>query len=335
MAKDRRAHAVCFGFDFQVNAAIVLMLENIIELNTLRLESENEDIELELSNGESILAQAKSVEKASTDFRNVRANLKKALVSLSDGARKSNAQGLIFITNSSNPLNDEVSKNLFIGQSYRGFDTLPDSSQKLILDYLSKIKSPLDTNKFSIQVLPFETDNDIERYKFVRRAVDDFVGDMDINIPGMAKKLLTIWQNEVFQNGSKSNVSIKLHKKDIVWPIIVIATDIERCNEEFIDQFDTGLYDEIVHQYSKLIDSCCERYEFFIKVLTDYNDFYSEKRPYEKCVEFALNKWKNYIDDLKVDGATEEIQRGIIQIVLYSIVRNRIIIDKVKREVKL
>ena len=29
---DRRAHAVFFGFDFQVNAAIMLMLENIKEL---------------------------------------------------------------------------------------------------------------------------------------------------------------------------------------------------------------------------------------------------------------------------------------------------------------
>lgn len=27
MAKSRRAHAVTFGFDFQVNAAIVLMLD--------------------------------------------------------------------------------------------------------------------------------------------------------------------------------------------------------------------------------------------------------------------------------------------------------------------
>ena len=47
MAKDRRADAVLFGFDFQVNAAIVLMLENITELRSLRLESENEDIDIE------------------------------------------------------------------------------------------------------------------------------------------------------------------------------------------------------------------------------------------------------------------------------------------------
>ena len=35
MEKDRRANAVLFGFDFQVNAAIVLLLENIKELQSL------------------------------------------------------------------------------------------------------------------------------------------------------------------------------------------------------------------------------------------------------------------------------------------------------------
>lgn len=60
MGKDRRANAVLFGFDFQVNAAIVLMLENIKELQSLRLESENEDIDIELYSGNHILAQAKA-----------------------------------------------------------------------------------------------------------------------------------------------------------------------------------------------------------------------------------------------------------------------------------
>lgn len=77
MAKNRRANSVLFGFDFQVNAAIVLMLENIKDMDSLRLESDSEDIEIFLSNGKSILAQAKAVEKSSSDFTNVRKNLKK------------------------------------------------------------------------------------------------------------------------------------------------------------------------------------------------------------------------------------------------------------------
>lgn len=97
MSKSRRANAVIFGFDFQVNAAIVLMLENIQELNSLKLEGNYEDIEITLDNGEYILAQAKAVEKSSVDFQNVRQNLKKALISLSEGAHKVNARSMFQI----------------------------------------------------------------------------------------------------------------------------------------------------------------------------------------------------------------------------------------------
>ena len=59
MAKSRRANAVVFGFDFQVNAAIVLMIENIEDLKSLRLEGNYEDIEIELENNQYILGRRK------------------------------------------------------------------------------------------------------------------------------------------------------------------------------------------------------------------------------------------------------------------------------------
>ena len=37
MERSRRADAVVFGFDFQVNAAIVLFLENVKDVKSLRL----------------------------------------------------------------------------------------------------------------------------------------------------------------------------------------------------------------------------------------------------------------------------------------------------------
>lgn len=177
--KNRRAHAVLFGFDFQRNAAIVLMLENIKELRSVRLEGNEEDIELTLENGQKILAQAKAVEKSSYDFSHVRENLKKALTSLSEGAQKTAAQQLIFITNSPNPFNDMDSRSIFSGfPTHREYSTLPPSAQKIVQKYLKGIDNPLDLQKFCVQVFPFETDNEKERYKAVRQAVNDFVGSL-------------------------------------------------------------------------------------------------------------------------------------------------------------
>ena len=70
--KNRRADKVLFGFDFQVNAAIILMLENISDLRSIRLEGNHEDIDLTLNNDQHILAQAKAIVNSSTDFHNVR-----------------------------------------------------------------------------------------------------------------------------------------------------------------------------------------------------------------------------------------------------------------------
>lgn len=335
MGVSRRANSVVFGFDFQVNAAIVLMLENISDLKSLRLEGNYEDIELELNGNQYILAQAKAVVNSSSDFRNVRMNLRKALESLSEGGSKVSTKQMILITNSPNPLKDDAARSIFWGPAHRKFDSFPQSSKDIINGYISKIKQPLDTDKFLIQVLPFETDDDSERYKAVMQVVDNFVGDLKLNIPGIGKQLLTIWQGDVFKNSTKKDAAIQLSKKDLMWPIMVIATDIDQSDEEFLDRFEPGAYDEIVHMYRETIDSCCERCEFFIKVLSDYNSYQSTKKPSEKCLDFVDNKWQDYIDEFANDGIDRETQEGLTQIVLYNIVRRRRVIDKIKRGINL
>lgn len=336
MPRSRRADAVIFGFDFQVNAAIVLMIENIRELESLRLEGNYEDIELKLNGGGYILAQAKAIEKSSSDFSHVRENLKKALTTLSEASHNTLVEKLILITNSPNPLNDKDSRSVFYGDAHRSFDSLPDSSKSIISGYLAKLSQPLNTDKFMIQVLPFETDDEDERYKVVKTKIDDFIGSMNLNIPGLGKKLMTTWHEDIFKNGSKKDASIVLGKKDVIWPIIVIATDIERCDEDLQEEFDSSAYDEIVHRYRDIIDSCCERCDFFIKVLYDYNDYQSPgKKPREKCLDFAMNKWSDYLSDFETTDIDDETKQGLIQVILYSIVRNRLSIDKIKREVNL
>lgn len=335
MPKDRRAHAVLFGFDFQVNAAIILMLENITDLKSLRLEGNFEDIELELTGKRYILAQAKSIEKASSDFRNVKANLKKALASLSDGSVGVDAVGLILITNSPNPLNDNKTRNIFYGESHRSFSSLPKSAQDLITGYLTKIKNPLNPNKFMIQTFPFETDDNLERYKVVKARIDDFIGSLGVNTLGLGNALMEIWHHETFTNGTKIDADIKLSKEDIVWPIIVLSSDISRCDNIFSTQFDPAEYDEIIRKYKGLIDSHNERFESFTKVLYDYSNFTHTGSATEKPLAFAFEKWPDYVSEFQVDNLAPDMREKLIQIILYSIVRNRISIDHIKRGVNL
>ena len=333
---DRRAHAVFFGFDFQVNAAIVLMLDNIKDLKSLRLEGNYEDIELTLVDGQKILAQAKAVKNASSDFSNVRANLKKALTTLSEGAKQVDAKQLILITNSPNPFKDDNSRGIFWAPTRRAFSTLPSSAQQIVTDFLSQIKDPLDPQKFAIQFFHFETDDETERYKAVMQAINDFIGSLNANTsPGLGKKLLQVWHNDIFVNGSKKDAAIELDKKKIIWPIIVLETDISRCDESFIEQFDLGVYDEVVRLYGETIDTCCERIDFFTRVLYDYNNFPCNKRLMDKCLEFVNASWESYKSEFSVHGIDDETLEALTKTVLYNVVRRRIIINKIKQGVNL
>lgn len=335
MKKDRRADAVFFGFDFQVNAAIVLMLENIKELKSLRLESENEDIDIELYSGSHILAQAKAIVNSSTDFAHVRTNLKKALESLSEGSKKVQTEKLILITNSPNPLNEDASRSLFWGPAHRGFSTLPESSQRIITDYLSQIDQPLDTNQFVIQVVPFETDDDSEKYKAVMQSINDFIGELKLEIPGVAKQLHRVWCGEVFKNGSKKDAKITLSKKNLIWPIIVIATDVDRIDHDFVERFDSVQYDEIVRRFRETIDSCCERVEFFTKILFDFNAYNNPGKPSEKTVNFVDECWCNYSSEFEGDDIDSDIVEALTKVVVYNVIRRRYDIDKIKKGVSL
>ena len=89
MDKNSNASPEVFGFDFQVNATIFLLLDNIKEVKAVRMEGASEDIELTMKSGNQIMAQAKGIVKGSSDFSNVRRNLKKAIKTLSSADRKS------------------------------------------------------------------------------------------------------------------------------------------------------------------------------------------------------------------------------------------------------
>lgn len=330
MEKNRRANSVLFGFDFQVNAAIVLMLENIKLMDSLKLEGNYEDIEIRLNDGNLILAQAKSVEKSSSDFSNVIKNFKKSLISLSEGAKRSkNTIELIVITNSPNPLNDNKSRDIFSLNAHRSYESLPDTLKTKIDKMILEEKIDLDLSKLKIQILPFETDDEIERYKFVKKAIEEFVWDNDVSDVGIVKNLMSIWQNRIFINGSKKDSSIELTKKDIVWPMIVILTDYTKMDSEFFEEFDCALYDEIANKYSEVIDVCSEKYEFFAKVLCDYNTFNFPGNFKDKARNFIISSWEKYQDIFEhIDDI--EIKEGLIKIILHNIIKNRIKINKIK-----
>lgn len=96
--KNRNASSVAFGWDFQTNSALLLMLENIADAEKIRVEGDTEDIEITLQDKSKIYAQAKSVSKPD-DTSNVQKNLTKALETLNDASKKKDGSVFTYITN--------------------------------------------------------------------------------------------------------------------------------------------------------------------------------------------------------------------------------------------
>ena len=258
--------------------------------------------------------------------------MKKALSSLSDGASKCDARQVIFITNSPNPFNDDQSKSVFWGPAKRQYSTLPPSAKKIVDDYLAQIEEPLNTNNFSVQVIPFETDDEDERYKAVLQVINDFIGSINANLSaGLGKRLFAVWHEDIFINGTKKDKGISLNKKDLIWPIIVLETDVSRSDDYFVEQFDPAIYDEVVRLYGDIINSCCERMEFYSKVIFDYNIFKGSPQQNKKCQEFVNSMWETYKEEFSINGIDDETLEALTKIILYNIVRRRITIDKIKQ----
>lgn len=332
---NRRADATLFGFDFQVNAAIVIMLDNIENMQYIRLESENEDIEIKLDDNSLILAQAKAVVQAESDFHHVKDNLKKSLISLSEGSKGKKIEKIIFVTNSINPLGDKRTMICFNGLSRRSYKDLPPNAQQIIEKYISGISPSLDKFKLWIQTIPFNTDCEEERYKIIKSCIDDFIGKLDISCSGLKDKLFEVWNHTIFQNGSKHDVSITIKKDEVIWPIIMIGTDIKTNDDYFSDDFDDAEIDEITHYYGELINNCCEKFSFLNRVISDYGSFSFHGSRKEKCHKFAFTEWKKYEKEFESTTMDSITRENVIKVIIYQILRRRFLVNQVKKVVKL
>lgn len=327
---DRSATCTVFGFDFQANAAIVIMLENIKELKSIRMEGE-EDIELQLNNGNYVLAQAKSVVKASQDFTNVIANLKKAMESLSEAGANHEVEELIYITNSTNPFNIKSESFIFAGlPTHRGYDELLPKSKKKLDEIISGLKIPIDKSKLVIQTLPFETDKKIERYKYVWSAIEELLNKLG-NLSISKERLHEIWENDIFQSGTMRDKEIKLTKNDIIWPIIVLTTD----NNNYDEDLDEAQIEEVKRLYGTIINTYTEKYEFLTKVLFAFNDFRKDLILKDRIHLFISEKYQDFFYIVDAANIDAELKELIVKVILRNIMLKRYQIQRIKEQVNL
>lgn len=330
----RNATPSSFGWDFQVNAAIVLMLENVRAIKSVRVEGKKEDIELLLENEENIYAQAKSVMRID-DYRNVRSKLNAGLATLNDDAAHKDYHKLIYVTNSPNPFNIDNTMSAFYGHSRLSYADLPQSCKEIIdLEIASKPLQHIDISNLEIHVIPFFTDDFQQRYRVIKDSVDKFLFELNNNTRGMADELLEIWQHEFFQNCTQGDLDLVIKKKDLMWSIIVLQSQLHP-EHTLLEEYDDGAVEEIIRSYRYLINNRCEKFEFISQVLFDFQNFRSDEKGNKKIAEFIAAKCDDYKCVFELNEICEEVQDIVVKIILQKIITNRFLANDIAKKVNL
>ena len=313
-----------FGWDFQVNAAIAILIDNIKDVDKVRLEGSKQDIEITLSNKEKIYAQAKSVEKAG-DYSNVKKHLTNALNSLNNTAHNEDGvvKQFIYITNSDNPMGNMRTMTQFIGPYIRqSYNNLADKAKKIVEDALSKAEKEIviDRDRLFVYILQFQNGaSPTDRYANIKHIVDEFVETILENRNGIGGKVLDVWQKELLLNGSISNTCITLDKKEFTWIIVVKALENSLQENSIYDKIDISEVQNVQNHFNAFINNSVVRFEFVTAVLSDFNDF-KPKENNKKTSEFIEEKWENYTSEFALDKLSPNTQEILVKTTLTRII---------------
>ncbi len=332
---NRNATPSAFGWEFQVNAGIVIMLDCIREAKAIKIEGKTEDIEVILQNGKHVFAQAKSTMDPE-DSKNAIRDLKKALTTLNDADSLGKTKQLILVTNRADPFNEEKCRRYF-GNPYSmvSYDSLPQTCKKRIQDICTQEKLSLRTKHFSVLSLQFSGDG-ASRYETIKEHVSEFLVGINSHFQGFGKRLMPKWQLQFGQNASQNDRSRTIRKKDMIWPLIVLFC--EDVDDPLLDDFDSADREAIEERFADVISDMSERFELVTRIMTEYALFKAEHSDkigpvIEKM--FIEEKEVSFIDDFALDSEDATIAKAVRIVTLGKILRQSRRIAEVKKAVNL
>ena len=332
--KSSNASSAWFGYEFQSNAAIMLMLKNIVAASAVKVEGQTEDVEITLNNGNAIYAQAKAVFNPYDDYSNVLSKLKDGLRTLDNASKQPNVEQLIYVTNSPNPFNQPQTIGAFSGEmSSLDYDSLPESCKQEIEKICAAENYAFDRSLFYVYVMQFHGDGE-NRYKVIKGLTNEFLNSVGLSDLGLGVQLLELWQGIFTVNASQHNTSLRITKKQMIWPLIVSICDLNTEDARLAD-YDEGDIDNIIRCYGAVISNNSERFEFVSRVLTGYNSYEPSMKSVARTKAFIENCWSNYKDDFDVPNTEQEIFELIVKLAISNVIKRRDRIVKIKAGVNL
>ncbi len=345
MSADTNASHTAFGWLFQTNAALVLMLRNIREAESIRVEGRFEDIEIRYADGTVDYAQAKA-RTTNNPGENSTARFNDAIRTLALNVQKENCRRALFVTNDIYPLGKKQSDIQFGSDTLLDFNELSPKQQGYILERFQQftekstdINTDIDAIKkrFSIYVMWFYGEDEQTRTKQVKQAIEELFGEIDSRLDGrFTRRLYNSWSTQLHMNEATANLSLSINKAQFIWPLIVILIEAHEDDELFED-IDEETRQDILECYGQVIDEAADRFDLITKIQTDYETYKHMHRgsPKEMRRAFTHDFVASYRDLVGADAINTDEADYVTALIIKKVIAKKDMISKVREEVNL
>lgn len=359
------ASPIAFGWNFQYSAGIFLFAKNANRVESIIIESKNQDIEISTTDDETIYAQAKSsIEPISCSAESKENKIIDAIISLAKTFNNHSSEkcSFVYITNVNGTFEND--KDVFdnIVEKYddlepfykkqidalfekakEGVKAKKESARRskekydLIIDAIDKFNK----SKLSICVITRYYGND-SRYVNVKKAVTELLINgfkepsetADISAEELVKYLRNVFEDSA--TTPSKYPSKKLNIRELIWPIAVITGRNNFNGVAFEEEcFDEYPEHDVIEKGSKIAESSrllyVERFEVSNKIINDYDDYRHLHPSDNKRLEhFVKEKAMNYEKTLLIpNGLNNDVREYVVKRLVAQVIYNKTKIVKV------
>lgn len=328
-----QASATVFGFQFQINAAIYLMLKYFSDFNQIKVEGTQEDIEIFLCNRK-IYVQAKSKEYPTKDNKGHSEKLNEALRTLSN-VKDKDVCDLMYISNlEDNPLNSGTTE--FNDVSFVRYDELKAPSKKKVDKQILKGNYNIDTNKMIIGKIPFYGDDWEQRHKTISKKMSEFISEISPSLTSFANRIITMWEDDFLHNATVKSPKITITKESVVWGLVVCKLQLDD-----VKKFDGNLgieetdFLEAIDEYEKIIDIKSSTFLDYNKIISLYSKYKLKMGKSITIYKFIMDK-ENEIFNLIFPNKRKDdiVLQTCAKIIAKEIILRSNSIEEIKRGVE-
>lgn len=324
------------GFQFQVNVAIYFMLRYLKDIDSIRVEGEKEDVEVNLKDKHRYMIQAKAQTIDLKDNKNNAKNLKDALKSLANADEK-NVQYLFYASNMRDPLNssDAVFKEYNIVT--KKYNDLSEQSQRKIDKQIANLNG-IDINKDKLVIIriPFFGEFEEEKYKFIVQTAKEVFSSMGDNIVYKSNYIVRKIESKFNNNGTDKKETVITKEDFCNWIILTEIEGMDLSGDNLNIGIDELEYYDAYEQYKRFIDEKMSSYENYGKVYSLFlrvrnnkkitiNEFVKEKK-----LELYNYFFEDVLEDEEQINENNKFDIYVAQIISYAILKRNSIIKKIK-----